>query len=254
MNELPPADYPGCPATATAAVASGQSLRVPRWGLWDVLITLGGAAALSVLAVVVLKAFSAPFAVQILAGSTVPWLALAGWPLFVTAVRGNGPRIDLGLRLTWRDAGWGVVAGVVALVAATVAAAITMAIFGDFTSLAGAAASELAALDNVWLLIAFGLLVMVGAPIAEEVAFRGLFFSALAKHGERPLLTVPITAVAFALFHLEPTRIGVLICVGLVLGFVRLRTGSLGAAIVAHGVVNAPAALFIILGLPEVTP
>jgi membrane protease YdiL (CAAX protease family) len=128
------------------------------------------------------------------------------------------------------------------------------AIFGEFTSAAGDVAAELAGLDNIWLLIAFGLMVAVGAPIVEELAFRGLFFAALRKHGVGPVVSVVITAVAFALFHLEPARIGVLITIGLVLGIVRWRTGSLGAAMVAHGVVNAPAAVFLILGLPGVAP
>ena len=225
-----------------------------RWGLWDVLITLGGALVLGVAAALLLGALAAPLAWQLLVGGLAPWVALAGWPLFITSVRGNGPRIDLSLNLSWRDAGWGVVGGGIALIAALVVAVITAAIFGEFTSAAGDVAAELAGLGNVWLLIAFGLMIAVGAPIAEELAFRGLFFAALRKHGVGPVVSVVITAVAFALFHLEPARIGVLLSIGLILGIVRWRTGSLGAAMVAHGVVNAPAAVFLILGLPGVAP
>ncbi len=225
-----------------------------RWGLWDVLITLGGAVVLGVAAALLLGAMAAPLALQVLAGGLAPWLALAGWPLFITSVRGNGPRIDLSLSLSWRDAGSGVVGGVIALIVALVVAVITAAIFGEFTSAAGEVGAELRALGNVWLLIAFGLMIAVGAPIAEELAFRGLFFAALRKHGVGPVVSAVITAVAFALFHLEPARIGVLLSIGLVLGIVRWRTGSLGAAMVAHGVVNAPAAVFLILGLPGVAP
>ncbi|MDA3021087.1 MAG: type II CAAX endopeptidase family protein [Actinomycetota bacterium] len=226
----------------------------PRWGLWDVLITLVGYFVLAAASAMVLAALSAPLAWQILIGGFVPWIALAGWPLFSTTVRGNGPRIDLRLRLTWRDAGWGVVGGAAALLISVVTAAITAAIFGDFTSLAGEVGAELAALGNGWLLLAFGLMVVVGAPIAEELAFRGLFYAALRRRGVGTVLAVGSTAVAFALFHLEPTRIGVLLGIGIVLGIVRWRTDSLGAAMVAHGVVNAPAAVFIIMGLPGVAP
>jgi hypothetical protein len=229
-------------------------MKSARWGLWDVLITLGGGIVLGVAAVLLLGALSAPLALQLLVGGLAPWLALAGWPLFVTSVRGNGPRIDLSLTLSWRDAGSGVVGGVVALIAALVVAVAWAAIFGEFTSAAGEVGAELTALGNVWLLIVFGLMIAVGAPIAEELAFRGLFFAALRKHGVGPVLSVVITAVAFALFHLEPARIGVLLSIGLVLGIVRWRTGSLGAAMIAHGVVNAPAAVFLILGLPGVAP
>ena len=122
------------------------------------------------------------------------------------------------------------------------------------SSAAGDVGVELKALGDYWLLIAFGLMIAVGAPIAEELAFRGLFFAALRKHGVGPVLSVVITAVAFALFHLEPARLGVLVTIGLVLGIVRLRTGSLGASMVAHGVVNAPAAVILVIGLPGVAP
>lgn len=229
-------------------------MKPTRWGLWDVLITLGGALVLGVAAALLLGALSAPLALQMLVGGLVPWVALAGWPLFITSVRGNGPRIDLSLSLRWRDVGSGVVGGVLALIAALVVAVITAAIFGEFTSAAGEVGAELTDLGNYWVLIAFGLMIAVGAPIAEELAFRGLFFAALRKHGVGPVLSVAITAVAFALFHLEPARIGVLLTIGLVLGIVRLRTGSLGACMVAHGVVNAPAAVFLIIGLPGVAP
>ena len=229
-------------------------VKAARWGLWDVLITLGGALLLGVAAALLMGALSAPLALQVLVGGMAPWLALAGWPLFITSVRGNGPRIDLSLSLSWRDAGSGLVGGVIAIIAALVVALATAAIFGEFNSAAGDVGAEVAALGSYWLLIAFGLMIAVGAPIVEELAFRGLFFAALRKHGEGPVLSVVITAVAFALFHLEPARLGVLFTIGLVLGIVRLRTGSLGASMVAHGVVNAPAAVFLVIGLPGVAP
>ena len=229
-------------------------MKPARWGLWDVLITLGGALVLGVAAALILDALSAPLAIQVLVGGMAPWLALAGWPLFITSVRGNGPRIDLSLSLSWRDAGSGLVGGVIAIIAAVVVALATAAIFGEFNSAAGDVGVELKALGDYWLLIAFGLMIAVGAPIAEELAFRGLFFAALRKHGVGPVLSVVITAVAFALFHLEPARLGVLVTIGLVLGIVRLRTGSLGASMVAHGVVNAPAAVILVIGLPGVAP
>ncbi|CAB5005806.1 unannotated protein [freshwater metagenome] len=229
-------------------------VKAARWGLWDVLITLGGALVLGVAAALVLDALSAPLAIQVLVGGMAPWLALAGWPLFITSVRGNGPRMDLSLSLSWRDAGSGLVGGVIAIIAAVVVALATAAIFGEFNSAAGDVGVELKALGDYWLLIAFGLMIAVGAPIAEELAFRGLFFAALRKHGVGPVLSVVITAVAFALFHLEPARLGVLVTIGLVLGIVRLRTGSLGASMVAHGVVNAPAAVILVIGLPGVAP
>ena len=250
----PPADYPGCPVTVTEALERGAVLRAPRWGLGSAAITLVGAIVLGVLAAVPLIALDAPLAVAAIVGTLFPWMALAGWPLFVTRWKGNGPRIDLGLRLTWSDTGWGVLAGFVGLMFAGIVALITQAIAGDFSSAAGDVALELRDDGPFWALLLFAVMIMVGAPIVEEIAFRGMLFNALRKRGVGTALTIVISAVAFSAFHFEPIRFFLLLPIGLVYGWVRWKTGSLGAAMVAHGVNNSPAALVLLVGIPEVTP
>ena len=174
---------------------------------------------------------------------------LAGWPIVATRMRGNGPVIDLGLRLTWRDAGIGVIGGIVSLAVAGVLAALTSAIVGDFTSSAGDAATELSESAGRPVIIVFAFMLAFGAPLVEEIAFRGLVYAGLRKHGFAPWITIVISAVVFSLFHFEPTRILVVAGVGLVLGFLRWRTGAMGASIVAHCVNNLPAAVLVAAGL-----
>lgn len=251
---LPPADYPGCPVTVTEAIAEGRELRPPRWGLWDVVWAGIAAIVIGLVGATVLVLVDAPMSAQILVGSTLPWLALAGWPLLVTRWRGNGPRIDLGLRLTWPDTGWGVLAGFSGLLLAGVAALITQLFVPDVTSAAAEAATQLEESAGRLAITAFALLVIAGAPIVEELFFRGLMFSALRKRGVGAVLTIIITAVVFAGFHFEPTRFFVLLPTGILLGWVRWKTGSTGAAMVAHGVVNAPGAIVLLVGLPDMTP
>ncbi len=254
MTAHPPADYPGCPVTVTEAVARGEVLRPPRWGLWDV--TWAGIATfvLGIVGASFLTLGSVPVGVQILVALTLPWLAMGGWPLLVTRLRGNGPRLDLGLRLTWSDVGWGALAGWGAIVLAGVAALITTVFVPDLQSTAGEVATELQNSTGRLELTLFALCLMVGAPIVEELFFRGLFFGALRKRGVGPVWTIVITAVVFAGIHLEPTRFFVLLPSGLLLGWVRHRTGSTGASMVAHGVVNAPGALVLLFGLSQVSP
>ncbi len=91
-----PADYPGCPVTVTEAIAAGRELRPPRWGLWDVFWALMAAIFIGVGVGAVLYLTGAPIAVEVLFGTTAPWLAFAGWPIITTRWRGNGPVIDLG--------------------------------------------------------------------------------------------------------------------------------------------------------------
>ncbi len=250
---LPPADYPGCPVTVTDAVAEGRVLRDPRWGLWDVLWALLISFGVGVAAVLVLTLVNAPQPVLVLVGVAAQWVGLAGWPRLATAWRGNGPRIDLGLRLTWPDAGWGLLAGVAALILAGITAAITQIFVPDLNSAAGEAADLIESSGRVAITL-FALVVLVGAPVVEELFFRGLLFSALRKRGVGAVWTIVITAVAFAGFHLEPTRFLILLPTGLVLGFVRWKTGSTGAAMVAHGCVNAPGAVLLLLGVEVMSP
>lgn len=247
-------DYPGCPVTVTEAEQQGLVLKPARWGLWSIVITIVGAGALGLLAAAPLILLDAPLAITAIVGTFVPWIALAGWPVFVTWWKGNGPRIDLGLRLTWSDVGWGAGAGVVGLLAAGVVALITQSVVGDFNSAAGDVATQLRDEGPYLALLIFATMIMVGAPIVEEIAFRGLVFNALRKKGLGAVLTIIISAVLFSAFHFEPVRFFLLLPIGLVYGWVRWKTGSLGAAMVAHGVNNAPAAVVVLLGVPEMTP
>lgn len=249
-----PADYPGCPITVTQALEEGRELRPPRWGLWDVVIGGVGTLVLAAVSLAVLTVMNAPISLQVLVGTSVPWLALAGWPIIATIRRGNGPRIDLGLRLTWSDTGWGVAAGLVGLLAAGAAALLTRLVVPDVTSSASEAAQQLEAGAGRPALMVFGLMILVGAPLVEELFFRGLFFAALRKRGVGALVSILITAVAFAAFHFEPTRFLVLLPTGLVLGWVRWRTGTTGASMIGHGVVNAPGAVVLLVGLPDMSP
>jgi len=224
-------------------------LRTPRWSLWDSWIMLGGALVLVAIVAVALHLLHAPLAVEIIAGMLAPWAMLAGWPIAVTRIRGNGPVIDLGIRLTWRDAGIGLIGGGVSLGVAALLAGLSTWIFGDFSSSAGDAAAELSTAAGRPAIVLFAFMLAVGAPVVEEIAFRGLVFAGLRKHGFSPLVTIALSALVFALFHFEPARLLVVGGVGLVLGFLRWRTGSLGAGMIAHCVNNLPAAVLVAAGL-----
>jgi len=236
----------------TVTTATASTMRPQRWGLWDFAITVAISLACAVIAGVTLGLVGASFSVSIIAGTLASWIGLAGWPIIATIWRGNGPVRDLGLTFTWRTTAWGVVAGFAGLFLAGIAAWLTMQVAGDFTSAAGEAAEQLIAESGPVMWVLFGLLLVIGAPFAEELAFRGLLFSALLKRGVRPWWVVVITAAAFAAFHIEPTRMFLLFVIGLVLGYVRMRTNGLGAPIVAHAVINAPAAFVVMAGMPDI--
>lgn len=178
---------------------------------------------------------------------SVPWLALAGWPLLATRRRGNGAGVDLGLGLGARDVAPGIAGGIISLIVAVVLATLTMALFGEFDSAAAEQAADLAESAPAWVLVVFAVLVVTAGPLAEELTFRGLVWSGLAKRGIHPALATVLSALAFAAIHLEPERMILLFGIGLVLGGVRWVTGSLGACYVAHAVNNFPGAVGILM-------
>lgn len=93
--------------------------------------------------------------------------------------------------------------------------------------------------------------VLVIGPIAgaaEEIFFRGFMQTAL-RAAWRPPVAVTVTAVAFALPHIEPIHMTLALALGLWLGAVTERTGSALPAVAAHVVNNAVSALLTAQGL-----
>jgi membrane protease YdiL (CAAX protease family) len=76
------------------------------------------------------------------------------------------------------------------------------------------------------------------APVTEELLFRGLLLPALAaQHGTRN--AVIGTAILFGLFHLDYQAAVYATLMGLLLGAVRVRGGSVLPAIALHAGFNA---------------
>jgi uncharacterized protein len=86
--------------------------------------------------------------------------------------------------------------------------------------------------------IALGVLaVVLGAPFGEEVFFRGFFFGSLRSRFAF-LPAAAMSAVVFALFHVQPLLVVVMVFVGIGLAYLYERRGSLAASIAAHGMFN----------------
>ena len=82
------------------------------------------------------------------------------------------------------------------------------------------------------------LAMVVGAPLAEELVFRGIIQSRL----ERSLpawIAVVLQAVLFGLIHGTPVQIGYAFIMGLLFGLLRWRTGSILPTLAAHAAFNA---------------
>ncbi len=247
MSDIQPvvtgAPYPGAPVTYVEACASGVELAPSRWGMVDVFVAIVLSVVAPVIIVVTLLAVGLPSngPVVLLASFTSPWVGFALWPWFTTRFRGNGVRVDLGFVFRPVDLLWGVGGAAAAFVLGTLVSLLTVRIFGDFSSTAGDALATADVPGFVYALLI--VCAVIGAPLCEELCFRGLVFAALARWADRQRLrAVPWATVGsaalFAAIHLEPIRFPVLLSIGLVLSFLRARTGRVGASVVAHALNN----------------
>ena len=98
---------------------------------------------------------------------------------------------------------------------------------------------------------AFGLAIICNifaAPILEEIIFRGLICDRLRK-GIPTWLAVAISAALFSLAHGQPVQMVYTFAMGLVLGYIFVRTGSIVPTIIIHMVNNAVSTILVYSGL-----
>lgn len=106
--------------------------------------------------------------------------------------------------------------------------------------------SEMMQSRTWWLIL---LAAGVGAPLAEELLFRGLIFGALRQSPLGFVGATLITAVAWASLHANYSLYGVgaITFIGLYLAWLRERTGGLLAPMVCHGCYNFLIILLMVL-------
>ena len=92
--------------------------------------------------------------------------------------------------------------------------------------------------DAMALILSFVMIVIL-APLVEELLFRGWIFGSLRARFSAGV-TILVTAVLFAIVHMDPTGLYpvAVLAPGLVLSVIRERTGSVKGAILAHAIYN----------------
>ncbi len=77
--------------------------------------------------------------------------------------------------------------------------------------------------------------IVVAAPLVEELVFRGFMAESYRRHGSR--LAIILSAAAFSLAHLSPAQLRYYLLMGVALGVVYWRRGLVGS-IATHAVFN----------------
>ncbi len=96
---------------------------------------------------------------------------------------------------------------------------------------------------SIAVFVVLTVIVTVGPGIGEELFFRGLMMRSLLSY-THPSAAVSISAVLFGLIHFDVLQSPGAALIGIYLGMVAYRSGSLIPAMVAHGTNNFLCALF----------
>jgi membrane protease YdiL (CAAX protease family) len=93
-----------------------------------------------------------------------------------------------------------------------------------------------------WYIAAFVVLAGLAEPLVEEIYFRGILFTALARRLGK-VTSIVVVTLLFSLGH--PTQFLTVLPVAVVLGGVRLYTGSVKACFACHVAYNVSLVLFM---------
>ncbi len=225
-----------------------------RWGFGAYVLVEALFLAVSVVIGYLFIGDAAPSVGILVVGLAVPTLLAAGTAVLITALRGNGPRVDLGLTWSRRDLGVGLALGLGSL-ALTIPASLVYA-FVVGPDQATSAVGQVFSGQHVGLLMALFVFVVVVfvAPVCEEIVYRGLLWGAVEKHGAGRWPAFALTTLLFALAHFELTRTPLLLVVAIPIGLARVYTGRLPASIVAHQVNNLLPGLVLLFALTRAVP
>jgi len=240
------------------ALIAPDDERIPvRWGLGDaaagwLLAQVGGFVAIVIVAV--LSGTQAESSEDLSLGWLAVaqlglWAGLGGVPFLAARLKGNGVVVDFGLRAKLVDPLIGLGVGLGTQFILVPALYIPIFWLFDVTSndleepargLTDRATDPL----GVVLLV---LIVGIGAPIIEELFYRGLLLRSLERRFHQEWIAVGGSAVLFAASHFQLLQFPALALLGVILALLVQRTGRLGPAIATHMVFNLITVTFLVL-------
>ena len=228
--------------------------RPPRWGLGDFLVGVFGGYALASLVAAIWYAVSGDDELN-LAGQAVSqmglWTGMVGAAVVASHRKGAGTLAeDFGFKGRWSDIGVGVlVALAVQILVLPAIAYLLRPLLGE-PEVSGPVQDLL---DRSQGLAFAGLIlsVAVGAPLVEELFFRGLLLRSLQRRVP-DWAAVVVSAVAFGIAHGSALPVDAVLLVmvsltvfGAILAILAIRTGRLGPSIVTHAVFNLFTLLYL---------
>ena len=187
------------------------------------------------------------------------WSQLALWGCFISAVliastkNGTGSlSADFGLSWpTEKDLGLGLAGGGLGRIIPLLLL-LTMVLVGQGFGAPNSASRTVLGIQpsGTFAWVTVFVLTVIGAPLVEELFFRGLVQGAFSRR-VGPVAAIFVTAVIFCFAHVLSEGLAApvqLFPMAVVLGYLRYKTGRLAAGMVAHATFNA--SLFMLFLVP----
>jgi uncharacterized protein len=173
------------------------------------------------------------------------WVGLLGGVWLASRRQGSGdPFADFRMRFRWSDVPIGLGIGLVTQPLLLVLLPLYQLLGIDPDDI-GESARDLTDRAEGRGIVLLILIVAVGAPIVEELFYRGLVLRALEARMS-PGWALAVTSLVFGAVHFQPFDLLPLAVFGLVAGLLAQRTGRLGASVFAHMAFNAVAVAALI--------
>jgi hypothetical protein len=241
------------PMSGTPTDAGGWAVAPPRWGLPDAFVvwivgTIAGVLAIAPFLDARSEIPASQEVVATLVGVTVQNLAIVASLAFVARYRGVGSlRRDFGLAFVPTDLAWILVGVVLAGVANLLVLPLTeLAGLHESSQEVVQTFEQATGLEKVGVMIG----VVVLAPLAEELLFRGILLRGLLRR-TTPEIAVFATALVFAIVHVlgdlgTGYYVPAFLLLGLVSGWRAVVTGRIGQSVALHAGFNLLAAVQIV--------
>ena len=220
--------------------------RTPTWGLGDVAIGLLASLFLSGITLAIVDAATGATDIDdvslgwLVVAQTGLWIGLLGTAAIAARVKGNGLVRDFHLRATGHDLWFG------GLLGALLQIPVLPLLYAPFLELLDKSTSDLEGpareltdrANDPFGVLMLVLIVGLGAPVVEEIFWRGLMQRSMFKIGAPPWIAIGVTAIAFGAIHLQPLQFPALALFGALAGWLAWRYDRLGPAIAAHVAFN----------------
>jgi len=231
-----------------------EAPRPPRWGLGDFLVGVIGGYALASLVAAVWFAVTGDEELN-LAGQAFSqiglWTGMVGTAVVASHKKGAGRLSeDFGFRGRWSDLGLGVLGALAVQILVLPAIAFLLRPLLGEPEVSGPV-QDLLDKSQGPAYLGLILSVAVGAPLVEELFFRGLLLRSLQRRVP-DWAAVAVSAVAFGLAHGSALPVDAVVLVmisltafGAILAVLAIRTRRLGPSIVTHAVFNLFTLLYL---------